>query len=229
MKIRFFKAIMAAASLLLLGSCNVDDDYTYYYPSNNIALGIIANASPDSDGLFFYADQNDINQNPLEYTNAAGYYNFYLGDRTFSIQDSDGHELTTLDKTLTAGDFFTLFAVNNLDAIELIAYDDLLEYPAVNHAGIRFINLSPDAPAINVATETDDLATALEFKQATEFMEIPAGTYNITYTDDNDTTLYTDVDMVFTAGKIYTIYTKGYVTPPAGSEDTFSTKRMRNY
>lgn len=229
MKARFFKVVTAITGLFMLWSCNVDDDYTYYYPDPNVALGIIANASPDSGDLFFYADQNAINLNPLNYTDAAGYYNFYLGDRTFSIKDSNGNILTTLEKTLEAGDFFTLFAVNNFATIELAAYDDVLEYPSANHAGVRFINLSPDAPAININTETDDLATALEFKQATDFMEIPGGTYTITYTDATGTVLYTDMDMEFNAGKIYTIYTKGYVTPPAGSNDTFSTKRMRNY
>ncbi len=230
MKVRFFRTMLIAVSFITLWSCSIDDDSNNYYQNPNVAIGIIANASPDSGDLFFYADNNNINSNPLNYTDAAGYYNFYLGERTFSIQDAEGNELATLEKTLTAQDFFSLFAVNTFTEIELVIYDDIFDFPPQNTASVRFINLSTDAPAINISSETEDFATALEFKQATDFIEVPAGTYDITYTDDtNDTALYTDTDMVFYSGRVYTVYTKGYVTPPVGSNDTFSTERMANY
>src|SRR5690606_10850115 len=108
------------------------------------------------------------------------------------------------------------FAVNSLADLELVVYDDMLQDPAVNHSMVRFINLSPDAPAININADEESFAEALEFKEATEFIEVESGTYTITYSDNEEVTLFTDTDLTFHPGKIYTIYTKGYVTPPAG-------------
>ena len=228
MKTRFFKTLMLAAIFITVGSCDLDDGDNYY-PNPDVAYGVIANASPDSDDLFFYADSNNINSSPLNYTDAAGYSNFYTGDRTFSIEDGEGHQLATVEKTIARGEFISIFAVNNVADIELVVYDDMLENPALNHAMVRFINLSPDAPAIDINSDEEIFAEGLEFKQATDFIEIEGGTYTITYTDPADATLYTDTDVTFHSGRIYTIYTKGYVTPPVGSDDTFSTKRMTNY
>ena len=228
MKAKFFKTLMLAAIFITAGSCDLDDGENYY-PTPDLAYGVIINASPDAGDLYFYADTNNINPNPLSFTSAAGYYNFYLGNRTFSIEDSEGHQLATAQKMLTRGDFVSIFAVNNLAEIELVVYDDMLQAPAANHSMVRFINLSPDAPAIDINSEDNNFAEALEFKDATDFIEVESGTYTITYSNNEEVTLYTDTDLTFHPGKIYTIYTKGYINPPVGSEEEFSTKRITNY
>ena len=229
MKAKILNSLLLLPVLAFIG-CNTDDDYYYYYPDPNVSLGMIANASPDSGDLFFYADANSINSTALNYPNAAGYYNFYLGDRTFSIQDASGNELATVDKTLEAGTFFSVFAVNTFANIELVVYDDVLEYPSTaDKSMVRFINLSPDAPAIGISLQENELASGIEFKQATDFIEIDSGTHTLTFTNTDGEVLYTYADVNFTPKSIYTIYTKGYVTPPDGSNDSFSTRRIRNW
>ena len=230
MKAKILNSLLLLLPVLAFIGCNTDDDYYYYYPDPNVSLGMIANASPDSGDLFFYADANSINSTALNYPNAAGYYNFYLGDRTFSIQDASGNELATVDKTLEAGTFFSVFAVNTFANIELVVYDDVLEYPSTaDKSMVRFINLSPDAPAIGVSLQENELASGIEFKQATDFIEIDSGTHTLTFTNPDGEVLYTYADVNFTPKSIYTIYTKGYVTPPDGSNDSFSTRRIRNW
>lgn len=221
---------LCMGAAISLASCSIDDDNNYVEQPTTVAFGGIVNASPNSGDLFFYADDNQINNTALAYTGAAGYYNFYLGDRELSIRNLLGETLATANITLEQGDYFSAFAVNTFENIELVTYTDSLVHPPSGSALVRFINLSPDAPAIDVTGTNATFATGVDFKEATQFTEIPAGSYDLTYkTTDGSETLFSETAVNFYNGHIYTIYTKGYRTPPAGSNDTFSAEHLTNY
>lgn len=221
--------LLGVAVALLASSC-INDDDSYYDPYPNVAYGVIVNVSPNSGDLFFFADQNQINNNALNYGDAAGYYNFYTGNRALSLKNSLGETLSTDNITLNNGDFFSAFAVNTFENVELVTYRDSLEYPASGTANVRFINLAPDAASVDISTTTATLATGVDFKEATDFMSIAAGTYDITFKNSTtNETLHTATAVDFANGGIYTVYTKGFVSPAAGSNDTFSVKKIRNY
>jgi hypothetical protein len=230
MKFNVLKLALSLGAVALMSSCSLDDDNSNYtQPLENVAYGIITNASPNSGSLFFSADENRVNNTALNYTDAEGYYRFRLGDRVLSLKDQAGTVLDTAHVTLAAGDYFSAFAVNTFNNIELVTYKDSLEYPEQNRALVRFINLSPDSGAINVTGLTQTFATDLSFKEATEFISVPTGSYELRYADtQSGAALHTDTGVEFIAGRIYTIYTKGYVAPPTGSNDIFSTERLRN-
>lgn len=233
MKLNFFtKLALSLSAVVLLSSCSLDDDTDNVQPLPNVAQGLIANASPSSGNLYFFADENQVNDAALNYTDAKGYYRFRLGERVLSLKNQSGTVLDTVHVTLEAGKYFSTFAVNTFNNIELVTYKDSLEYPEPNHALVRFINLSPDAPAININATgiTETLATGVDFKEATPFISVQSGTHQLRYTNtETGTTLYTDTAVEFYPGRIYTIYTKGFITPPTGSNDTFSSKLLRNY
>ncbi|KOS06671.1 hypothetical protein AM493_11980 [Flavobacterium akiainvivens] len=225
------KMALCVGAAISFTSCDIDDDGGYYYqPDPNVAYGVIVNASPNSGDLFFYADANQVNNTALAYTGAEGYYNFRLGNRQLSVKNLNGETIATDSITLTAGQYFSTFAVNTFENIELVTYTDSLDYPAPNRAYVRFINLSPDAPAIDVVGVNATFAEDLEFKEATSFTEVPTGSYDLSYKNsETGEVLFSETAVNFYAGRIYTIYTKGYVTPPAGSNDTFSSELLRNY
>lgn len=233
MKLNFLsKLALCMVAIVSLASCDLEDDvnnnYTPLVPDT--AFGIIANASPNSGDLYFYADANLINNSALNFGSANGYYNFYTGDRVLTLKNDAGTTLATSNITLTAGQYFSAFAVNTFEDIELVTYQDSLEYPAANHAYVRFINLSPDSEGVTVATTSQNFATGLEFKAATDFIDVTSGTYAFTFTDPaTGEVLFTTPTYDLYPGAIYTIYTKGFVTPPTGSNDTFSTELLRNY
>jgi len=232
MKLTFItKLALSLSAVALMSSCSLDDDSNNYtVPVNDVAFGLIANASPNSGNLYFYADENQVNDAALNYTDAKGYYNFRLGNRVLSLKNESGTVLDTVHTTLRAGEYFSAFAVNTFNNIELVTYKDSLEYPEANHALVRFINLSPDAASINVASLTQTFATGLDFKESSTFISVPSGTYDLRYTDTaTGATLHTDTAVEFGRGRIYTIYSKGFVTPPTGSNDTFNTEMLRNY
>ncbi|NUY80733.1 DUF4397 domain-containing protein [Flavobacterium sp. MAH-1] len=228
MKFRIFRNLfLAVAAIFTISSCSIDDDGTYYY--DNAAHGIIGNASPNSGDLYFFADSNQVNMNGLNYGSAVGYYNFYPGDRVLTLKNGNGVVLDTYEISLAIGNFFSAFAVNTFDNVELVVYQDVLAKPAGGNARVRFINLSPDAEGIDVFDNSVELTSGLTFKQATPFMELPAGNYDFDFRlSADDSHLYTKTVSLH-SGRIYTIYTKGFVTPETGSNDTFSAEGIYNY
>lgn len=223
-----FMAVLAVT--LLLTSCINDDDNSYYTPVQSGAYGYVVNASPSSGDLYFFADQNQLNNQGLTYGNSMGYFRFYLGNRNFSLKNTAGTTLGSTTLQLEDQDYFALFAVNTYDHIELTAYRDSLVIPPAGNARVRFINLSPDAPSIDVATTTATLSTGLDFKEASDYVNVPAGTYDLSFKNGaTGNTIYTQTAEPLIAGYIYTIYVKGFVTPPANSNDTFSAVKLTNY
>jgi hypothetical protein len=233
MKFKFIsKLALFVGAAFALASCSMDDgDNDYYYQNPaTAAYGIVANASPNSGDLYFFADSNQVNNTGLSYTGADGYFNFFPGNRVLSIKDQAGTTLATDTIALTAGQYFSAFAVNTFNSIELVTYRDSLTYPPANQAYVRFINLSPDADSVSVATPTQVLATGVAFKQATPFIAVPSGTYSFDFTlTGSEDSLFTGAPVNLYSGHIYTIYTKGFATPATGSNDTFSTELLRNY
>jgi len=231
MKTTFLKRFLLCVGMIgALSSCSLDSNNDYVtQPQPEAAYGIIANASPASGDLFFYADANKINNDPLTFANYAGYYNFTLGNRILAVKNASGTTLATKAITLTRGQSFTAFAVNTFNNIEIVTYRDTLASATAGKAYVRFINLSPDAGTISVTGTTQTFAPTLAFKQATQFIEVAGGNYDLTYKDTQTTeTLARDAAVELRAGRVYTIYTKGFKTPPTGSNDTFSTKTIRH-
>lgn len=211
-------------------ACNIDDDgYNTYYPED-VAYGVLVNASPNSGDLYVYANNNLVNDDALQYTDARGYYNFYTGDRRFYLKDESGEVLDSLDVSLSMGDAFSIFAANTFDEISLELYSDEVDYPGSNYTNLRIINLSPDAPPVDVYMGDELLAEDVDFKTATSFIKVGKGTYSFRFVDSaTEGVLYETEEMQLYGGHTYTIYTKGYITLPAGSNDVFSTEEILHF
>lgn len=224
----FSNVLLLVFSLGMMTSCNDDDDY--YYVTVENSFGLIANASPSSGDLYFYADDNQINTIALNYADVQGYYRFYDGLRTFSVRDTNGNILDTEQREVKDGDFFSLFAVNTFDQLELVAFDDNLDPPGFYQAGIRLINLSPDAPEINLYLDGQLITSNIPFKTASAFTNVEDEEYDIEIKEsETGKTLYQKSSVPFYPNRIYTLYTKGFVNVPSGSNDQFSLEIIRNY
>ncbi|MGS2740979.1 DUF4397 domain-containing protein [Sinomicrobium sp. M5D2P17] len=229
-KSKILKLCLMLCMGIIFVACDEDDDYIYYYPED-IAYGLLVNASPGSGDLYLYADENQINQDPLNYTDARGYYNFYTGDRLFFLKNQNGETLDSLSVNLSMGEYFSVFAAGTYgDNIELALYPDNVDYPGGGNAMLRFINLSPDAPSVDIWNGDEVLAEDLDFKQASVFIKMDDGTYDFKFTDASTGELLFKSDaMDLYGGRTYTIYAKGYVNPPSGSNDVLSIDRIVNF
>ena len=215
-----------AALLLLLTGCLGDDADNNVQP---VPVGFVSiyHASPDAPGLDIIVDNRKINYNPLSYSEHVGYLNFYTGDRELKF-NSPGAVNSLVDTVLKVedGNAYSVFVINQLNSIETLVTRDSAATPAQGKAMIRFVQLSPDAPGMNVSITNTNGVTAFDnvtYKQATSFKEIDAATASFEVKSVNGgQTLLSANGISIQAGRFYTVVTRGFATPPSGNSNVLS-------
>lgn len=216
-KLGLFGAIVVSG--LFLNSC-LNDDLENPYPEDAGWIAFI-NASPDSEMLKFYSNGNNINSPGIGYSQFINYVAFEAGTHNLTVNSGSGENLDTLSLDVEYNKWYSIYAVNSMDNLELVAYSDSFITPSEGKASIKFIQLSPDAPQLKVAIEdaNDNLGTFL-FKQASPFMEINESFHKNLYLIDavtNDTIFTKQVD--FTNGRTYAVFSKGFYETDNTSQD----------
>lgn len=216
------------ALVFLLASCMDDDNGTN--DPIPVAYVSIYHESPNAPGLDVLVDNRQVNR--LEFTDYTGYLNFYTGDRNFKINSFNATN-ALIDTTvhLVDGGFYSVFIINSLDKVETLTVRDSASAPADGKAMVRFINLSPDAPAVDVTANegSSPLFRGQTFKAPSEFVEIDATESSfVVKSVDNNEALVDVSDVIIQPGKYYTIITRGFVNPPAGNENALSVEVIRN-
>jgi Domain of unknown function (DUF4397) len=108
--------------------------------------------------------------------------------------------------------------------VETLIVRDSASTPAEGKAKVRFINLAPDAPALDVIEgENTSLFSAQSFKDPSEFKEVNAATdsFAVKAAGTTDALVSAD-DINLLPGKFYTLIVRGFANPPAGNSNELS-------
>lgn len=174
----------------------------------------VVHASPDAPGVDLLVDNLVVNAQALNYPNNTGYLDIAAGDRNIKVNAS-GTPTAVINANLNliAGNSYSIFAVNRLSNISPLVIEDDLTTPMAGKAHVRFVHLSPDAPAVDV-TLTDGTAIFgnKSFGEYTPFTPLNAGTYDLQVRLANDPTVVLNLPGIAVQnGKIYTVFAKGFV------------------
>lgn len=124
------------------------------------------------------------------------------------VIDADVPLAVRTDYSVIASDFLA-------DITPLVFVDDnTLVYDA---ARVRFIHLSPDAPAVDirVADGGPELFDNISFQQASEYLTVAPATYDLeVYVADTNNLVLEVPGVTLTAYTVYTIYAMGSVGDP---------------
>lgn len=151
---------------------------------------------------------------------AAGYNVkvYATGDTTSPVIDAD--------VTLDTGMSYTVAAINPVASIQPAVFvdDPALDYDS---ALVRVVHLSPDAPAVDVVPDGADPADAvvsnLEFTNATDYLALPAGSYDLEVRLAGETTVALQLDPLdVQAGRAYSVFAIGSAADPALGGNTLS-------
>ena len=202
-----FIAVLALSAVLV--ACKKDNPQ----PQQISGLKVI-NAFADTLSLDFVVDQTIINTNPFKYNVKSAYLNLYPGTRTIGITKRKVAKfLASQAFPLTPGKGYSFFVLDTLstNTKKFLLIEDDLSDPATDKAKVRFINLSKDAPALNLGIQgkDTDIFTNKAFYEYTAFSAIDPGasvTFNIKENTEVKATL---PNVKIEKGKIYTIYAKG--------------------
>jgi len=208
-------ASMLAFAVFTTGCKKDDDDDDTPTPTPTYGKLMAIHASPDAPGVDLLIDNAVQNSSALTYPNSTSYLQVQTGTRNVKI-NATGTSTSVINANLTIEENknYSVFAIDSLSTIEALVLTDDLTAPASGKAHVRFVHLSPNAPAVDVATVGGTpIFGNYSFKQYSSFAPLAApNTYNLEVRLAGTSTVVLNVPGVsLTAGKIYTIFAKGFV------------------
>jgi hypothetical protein len=187
-------------------------------PSNSLVK--VVHASPDAPGVDLLVD-NAVAGTNLTFPNNTGYLTVPSGTRNVKVNVT-GTMSTVIEANVDfmSSKNYSVFAVNSVSNIEPLLIEDNLTTPAQGKAHVRFIHLSPDAPAVDI-TLTDGTVVFgnKAFKDFTPFTPLDAGTYDLQVRVAGTNTVALDLPgITVQAGMIYTVFAKGFLNGTGSQE-----------
>jgi hypothetical protein len=208
---------LVAMSSMLVASCSDDDDNnpvsTGTTPTSSV---LIVHASPDAPGVDILVDDAGPAVSNLEFPTNTGYVPLDAGTRNVKVNVT-GTSTTVInaDLALDPGQNYSVFAVNTVSDIEPLVLVDDLTAPASGKAHVRFVHLSPDAPAVDIALANGGavLFGNVAFKEFLGFSPLDAGTYDLEVRLAGTSTVVLPLPgITLEDGTIYTVFAKGLVS-----------------
>ncbi len=207
---RFSVIALAVVSAFTLSSCGDDNGPTAPILKARV---MAVHASPDAPGVDLLVDDAVAGTN-LTYPNNTPYLEVRAGTRNVKVNVT-GTSTTVIeaDLPLSANAYYSVFATDAVANIAPLVLTDDLTTPAAGKAHVRFVHLSPDAPAVDVAvTSGPVLFGNTAFKGYSAFTPVDAGTYDLEVRLAGTSTVVLSLPgITLTAGKIYTAWAKGFV------------------
>ncbi len=224
-------ALISMVGLLTLSLSSCLKSYKNQYYSPPAAIVTFIQASPDQPPLDFSLDNNRVNESPLAYGNIVDYFRAYTGKRNTNFYNhSTGNVILSDTVHLNQNVYYSLFLVNTVAHPQTLLLTDSITRPAAGSAGIRFVNLSPDAPAVDlVVTGGAVLVPNKAFKGYSSFANTPGNTsYNLEVRQaGTSTVLATLPNVTLNSGFVYTIWLRGLVAS-ANTTDQLGISVMPN-
>ncbi len=192
-------------------ACSDDENAASPSPTAKANV-LVVHASPDAPGVDLLVD-NTVAGTNLTFPNNTGYLSVNAGTRNIKVNVT-GTSTTVIQANLNLVENknYSVFAVNQVSAIEPLVLEDNLTAPANGKAHVRFIHLSPNAPAVNITLTNGTIVfNNVPFKGSVNFTPLDAGTYNLQVRDaaTNQTVVLELPNITLQAGKIYTVFAKG--------------------
>lgn len=216
-------------AIFSLSSCLKNDSNDRV--ANRAALSV-TNASPDIEKFDFVIGNEKINAGSFDFTQRLPYFSILSGKGKIGIyKDETKDSLLTANFVAETGKIYSLYVVGQAPHHEFLTITDSLSTPSTGKAKVRFINLSLDAPALDLKYDTDSvLFTTVAYKQHSAFVEIPGGkNYNFSISTQGESgTGVSENNVKIEGGKIYTIWAKGYYAIPSADSLKLGIKIQEN-
>lgn len=201
---------LAVIAALAVTSCSNDDDNPVAPAATGRVMAV--HASPDAPAVDLIVDAA-VAGSGLAFPANTGYLAVPAGTRNLKVNVA-GTSTTVInaDVPVAAGTDYSVFATGAVSSIAPLVLTDDLRAPAAGKAHVRFVHLSPDAPAVDVAVTGGPVLFAdREFREFTAFAPVDAGTYDLEVRLAGTSTVALPLPgITLQAGKIYTVFARGF-------------------
>lgn len=195
----------------LTGACSDDDDTTS--PDGEARVRVV-HASPDAPDVDVLVDGAEV-LDDVPYLAASDYLDVPAGDRSLTVNVA-GSTTTVIDAdvALSDGGDYTVIAAGPAASIEPIVLEDDNVAPAAGNAKVRAIHGAPGAPAVDIYVtapgadleEETPVLTGVEFGDVADYIEAPAGDYQVRVTPTGTTVVAIDSGaLTLSAGQVRTV------------------------
>ncbi|MFN2284095.1 MAG: DUF4397 domain-containing protein, partial [Anaerolineae bacterium] len=176
----------------------------------------VVHASPDAPNVDVWIDGALVPElTDVPFKAVSGYLPLTPGDHLIQVVPTGATEPVVISATLTfdIDKDYTIAATDVLTSITPIVFMDDNSAPADGKAHVRFIHLSPDAPAVNVYVNDElELFSNIAFQQAGPYQPVDADTgYDLYVRAAADTAILALLreDVSFRKESVYTIFAMG--------------------
>lgn len=172
----------------------------------------ILHASPNAPAIDIYVNGQRILQN-ITFKQYSNYISLPQGQYRFDVYPTNTQfsPLFSAIVPATGGYVYTIAAAGNIAKLQLLSFVDSTYLP-YGEAKIRFVHLSSDAPAVDLAMKDSDiLFPNVPFKQATEFLQVSPGSAHLdVLVMGMKNVILSLPDVKVEANKIYSVYMIGF-------------------
>ena len=213
MKNVMMKSLVAVLTLFMF-SCDKDDDVE---PGQ--AQVMVVHASPNAPAVDVRVN-NAVALSNVAYPANSNYLAVNAGSTNIKVSPTST-TTNVIDATvdLNANTNYSVFAIDSVNKIKAAVVSDNLATPASGKAHVRFFHFSANAPAVDIAVAGGPvLFSNRSFNDQSSnasvanFTPLDAGTYNLEVRVAGTSTVALAVPgVVLTAGKIYTVFAKGFL------------------
>jgi len=205
-------AILTFTSFSVFSGCS-DDETVTPPPATVNPRTTVTHASPNAPNVDILVGETVVATN-VPYLASLPYTSLNVGNSRIRVNVT-GTSTTVIDATLPFADGanYSIFAIDSVNKISALRVDDNLTAPASGNSHVRFIHLSPNAPAVDIAvTGGPVLFSDYTFKEFSNFTPVTAGTYNLEVRLAGTPTVVLPLpNITLQNGKIYTVYARGFV------------------
>jgi Domain of unknown function (DUF4397) len=206
---RLLTLLLAATAFT--AACDDDDDNTG--PEGDARVRVV-HASPDAPDVDVLLDDAEV-LSDVPYLATSDYLETTDGEHNLKV-NAAGTTTTVIDAdvTLTDGADYTVIASGLVAQIEPIVLEDDNTAPASGSVRVRAIHGAPSAPSVDVYVTAPgaDLATAtpaltgVEFGDVADYLEVPAGEYQVRVTPTGTKTVAIDSGaLTLSGGEVRTV------------------------
>jgi hypothetical protein len=179
-----------------------------------------AHASPDAPPVDVWVDGKKVVSN-LAFTGVTHYKGLRSGRHKVEVVPAGATTpvVISAEVKLSACTYYTVAATNVLAKIAPVIYVDKNKPAAWGKAKVRFIHLSPNAPAVDIAVSGGGptLFSNISFTQASCYIQVPKGTYSLDVKlAGTNTVVLTVPNVKLKQRMVYTVFAEGLVggSPP---------------
>ncbi len=160
----------------------------------------VLHASPDAPNVDVYLDDAKVDAlTDVAFKTISAYLPIPAGAHNIKVVPTGGaigDAVIDADLTFASGQRYTIAATNVVASIEAQVIEDD-PTPASSGAQLRVVHFSADTPAVDVRPDGGSpIVTALAYPDATAYLDVPAGTYDLEVCATGTDTCPLDLDPV---------------------------------